>query len=128
MYSPDINYWFYYVHERRRWRNPRRQKGLQLCHCRSFPTTSLRTKDRRASDLLVEGYVRIHVADPELLRHLLDRARCSFDTQEGEYGGETKGGVREGKGQLVWSNGDTYQGDFHNGLRHGQGVQQNSKS
>lgn len=29
---PDINDWFYYVHERRRWRNPRRQKGLQLCH------------------------------------------------------------------------------------------------
>lgn len=43
-------------------------------------------------------------------------------TQEGTYDGETKGGVREGRGRLVWSNGDTYLGDFHNGLRHGQGA------
>eukprot|EP00904_Undaria_pinnatifida_P010446 jgi/Undpi1/6531/HiC_scaffold_20.g09010.m1 len=52
-------------------------------------------------------------------------SRCAVERkpvyQEGHYTGATKGGVREGKGRLVWTNGDTYTGDFHNGLRHGQG-------
>lgn len=42
--------------------------------------------------------------------------------QEGQYEGSKIGGVREGRGQLVWSNGDRYSGDFQNGLRHGQGA------
>ena len=40
---------------------------------------------------------------------------------EGEYTGSLVEGVREGKGQLEWSNGDYYEGDFKNGLRHGHG-------
>lgn len=42
--------------------------------------------------------------------------------KEGEYRGQLKGGIREGKGAIFWSNGDVYTGDFHNGLRHGQGA------
>jgi hypothetical protein len=40
----------------------------------------------------------------------------------GEYDGELKDGVREGRGKLTWSNGDSYEGEFKNGLRHGMGV------
>ena len=29
---------------------------------------------------------------------------------------------RQGKGVLTWTNGDTYEGEFFNGLRHGVGV------
>ena len=43
---------------------------------------------------------------------------------QGEYEGELKGGVREGEGTLVWSNGDRYVGSFKNGLRHGKGMYQ----
>ena len=28
----------------------------------------------------------------------------------------------EGGGQMTWDNGDSYEGDFHVGLRHGNGV------
>lgn len=40
---------------------------------------------------------------------------------EGEYFGALVEGVREGEGKLQWTNGDFYEGDFKNGLRHGQG-------
>lgn len=33
-----------------------------------------------------------------------------------------KEGVRDGEGVLEWSNGDKYEGEFKNGLRHGHGV------
>ena len=35
----------------------------------------------------------------------------------GEYEGDLKEGVREGRGKLTWSNGDYYDGEFKNGLR-----------
>jgi hypothetical protein len=37
----------------------------------------------------------------------------------GEYAGDLKDGVREGRGCLTWSNEDFYDGEFKNGLRHG---------
>lgn len=63
----------------------------------------------------------ILMSPPLLLARVCVRV-CASYTQEGRYEGQTKGGVREGIGQLSWPNGDTYLGDFHNGLRHGQGT------
>ena len=40
----------------------------------------------------------------------------------GEFTGPVKEGVRDGIGRLEWSNGDYYEGDFKNGLRHGKGI------
>ena len=66
---PDINDWFYYGHERRRWRNPRRQKGLQLCLSQgrsSFVTAArfqlLRSGQRTDEQAICSliGYARIH--------------------------------------------------------------------
>jgi hypothetical protein len=41
---------------------------------------------------------------------------------EGDFEGEMKDGVRDGKGVLQWTNGDKYEGEFKNGFREGQGV------
>lgn len=40
----------------------------------------------------------------------------------GNFSGILKEGVRDGVGKLEWSNGDVYEGDFKNGLRHGKGT------
>lgn len=40
---------------------------------------------------------------------------------EGTYSGALVEGVREGEGSLQWANGDVYEGQFKNGLRHGKG-------
>ena len=40
----------------------------------------------------------------------------------GKYTGDLKEGVRDGNAKLEWSNGDYYEGEFRNGLRHGFGV------
>eukprot|EP01037_Dinobryon_pediforme_P035600 gene35600-42067_t len=40
----------------------------------------------------------------------------------GKYIGDLKEGVRDGFAKLEWSNGDYYEGEFKNGLRHGHGV------
>lgn len=37
------------------------------------------------------------------------------------YDGETAEGIIEGKGRMIWTNGDTYEGHFLNGLFHGKG-------
>ena len=37
-----------------------------------------------------------------------------------KYKGETQEGIREGKGKLTWPGNNYYEGEFHNGLRHGQ--------
>jgi hypothetical protein len=36
----------------------------------------------------------------------------------GDYEGDLREGVREGTGKITWSNGDTYSGEFKNGLRY----------
>ena len=41
-----------------------------------------------------------------------------------EYVGEMVNGIRSGKGKLVWKDRSFYEGDFHNGLRHGFGLYQ----
>jgi hypothetical protein len=41
---------------------------------------------------------------------------------EGEYKGPLVDGVREGQGSVRWANGDSYTGDFKQGMRHGKGV------
>jgi hypothetical protein len=40
----------------------------------------------------------------------------------GNFIGLLKEGVRDGQGTLKWANGDFYEGDFKNGLRHGVGI------
>jgi hypothetical protein len=37
--------------------------------------------------------------------------------EEGKYEGEMLDGLRHGKGELVWSNGDKYSGDFELGTK-----------
>jgi hypothetical protein len=41
--------------------------------------------------------------------------------QKGEFTGVFKDGVRTGYGRLEWSNGEYYEGEFRDGLRHGKG-------
>jgi hypothetical protein len=52
----------------------------------------------------------------------IDRLAKSVKMINGEYAGPLKEGVRDGPGRLEWANGDYYEGDFRNGLRHGRGV------
>jgi hypothetical protein len=47
---------------------------------------------------------------------------------EGHFDGVITNGVRDGPGKLTWTNGDTYVGDFKNGLRHGKGVYEEKKA
>jgi hypothetical protein len=41
-----------------------------------------------------------------------------------EYIGSMEDGIRSGKGKLTWKDGSFYEGEFHNGLRHGFGLYQ----
>ena len=46
----------------------------------------------------------------------------SIDFSDGSYKGEIdKKGKKNGKGFYVWHDGSTYEGDWSNGLRHGNG-------
>ena len=47
---------------------------------------------------------------------------------EGHFDGVITNGVRDGPGKLTWTNGDTFVGEFKNGLRHGQGVYEEKKA
>ncbi|KAG7393818.1 hypothetical protein PHYBOEH_006001 [Phytophthora boehmeriae] len=49
---------------------------------------------------------------------------ASFErtTMRAVYKGELVDGIRQGKGELVFANGDKYEGEFRQGFRHGHGV------
>ncbi|GMI50211.1 hypothetical protein ScalyP_jg4768 [Parmales sp. scaly parma] len=45
-----------------------------------------------------------------------------MDPMEGHYTGNHVDGLRDGEGELVFLNGDSYKGMFYRGMRHGQGM------
>ena len=52
---------------------------------------------------------------------LLSAGIGSFESQTGIYIGEWKQGLQNGNGTALFNNGNSYNGQFQNGLKHGYG-------
>ena len=56
---------------------------------------------------------------------ITDNKKITLNIEDGIYIGETKNGVPDGRGKLIYSgiySGDTYEGDFKNGEPDGKGI------
>lgn len=66
-----------------------------------------------------------HVSAEDISAALRESMKTGFATvkrDNGTYTGYLKNGVEEGKGKMVWDNGDSYDGDWVYGAMHGYGV------
>lgn len=90
-----------------------------------------KTSERKVSTFLYEGEVRITYANCDeyeggYIRDLSSirpdrRGKHSFASGD-SYVGEFKNGVRDGKGIYIWANGERYEGLWRDGVRHGEGT------
>ena len=83
-------------------------------------------ENKRNNEKIREDIKNLHNDTIEKFQTLnINNNNCAYETvvyNNGKYIGETKNGLKEGKGIYYYNNGDRYEGDWKNDKQEGKGI------